>query len=286
MRDKIFKASVYIFTLLSMSLLIIIILFVYKQAHPFFMKYSLIEFFTGKDWNAMETRQSYQIFPILSASLYISILSCIISFPVALGISLYISFYASDKIRRALLWISTMLSGIPSIIYGFFALLVIVKGFEKFLKMAAGESVLAGAFILAIMILPFFVSGFVGSIDILKSEYLRDSESLGISKEYFIYKVVLRNMRFPIITGFLLALARAMGETMAIMMVIGNAPIMPKLLSKAQTIPSLIALEIGMSEVGSLHYSALFAAAFTLIFLVLIINIIFFIIVEKREKRL
>ena len=83
---------------------------------------------------------------------------------------------------------------------------------------------------------------------------------------------------FSIVTAFLLAFARATGETMAVMMVIGNSPLFPHLLTKAQTVPALIALEIGMSEVGSRHYSALFASAFVLLIAVLIINIIFFIL--------
>ena len=163
-------------------------------------------------------------------------------------------------------------------------MIIIVKNIEKIFKVSAGESVLAGSIILSIMILPYFVSNLIETIELIKKKYQRDSDALGISKEFFIRKVVLKKLHFSILTGFMISFSRAIGETMAVMMVIGNAPIFPKLLSKAQTIPSLIALEIGMSEVYSEHYFALFASGFILLILVLIINILLFIINRKSRN--
>ena len=177
-----------------------------------------------------------------------------------------------------------MVAGIPSIIYGFFGMIIIVKNLEKIFKISAGESVLAGSIILSIMILPYFVSNLVETIEIIKAKYKKDSDALGISKEYFIRKIVFKKLNYSILTGFMISFSRAIGETMAVMMVIGNAPIFPKLLSKAQTIPSLIALEIGMSEVYSEHYYALFASGFALLILVLIINIIIFLVNRKSRS--
>lgn len=283
MKNKVFKYTVYIFTLFTILLLLTLIVFLYKQSLPYFLKNSFLKFIFGRVWDATEVSGSFGIFNILLATVFISILACIISLPIAIGTALYLCFY-TKKSRVILIWLINILAGIPSIIYGFFGMIIIVKNIEKIFKVSAGESVLAGSIILSIMILPYFVSNLIETIGLIKKKYQRDSDALGISKEYFIRKVVLKKLHFSILTGFMISFSRAIGETMAVMMVIGNAPIFPKLLSKAQTIPSLIALEIGMSEVYSEHYYALFASGFILLILVLIINILLFIINRKSRN--
>lgn len=283
MKNKVFKYTVYLFTLFTILLLLTLIVFLYNQSLPFFLKNNFLKFIFGRIWDAREVSGSFGIFNILLASVFISILACIISLPIAIGTALYICFY-TKKSRVLLIWLINILAGIPSIIYGFFGMIIIVKNIEKIFKVSAGESILAGSIILSIMILPYFVSNLIETIELIKKEYQRDSDALGISKEYFIRKVVLKKLHFSILTGFMISFSRAIGETMAVMMVIGNAPIFPKLLSKAQTIPSLIALEIGMSEVYSEHYYALFASGFILLILVLIINILLFVINRKSKS--
>ncbi|MCE3020369.1 phosphate ABC transporter permease subunit PstC [Parvimonas micra] len=283
MKNKIFKNIVYIFTLFTILLLFTLIIFLYNQSLPFFLKNNFLNFIFGKVWDATEIYGSFGIFNILLASVLISILACIISLPIAIGTALFICFY-TNKSRVILMWLINILAGIPSIIYGFFGMIIIVKNLEKIFKISAGESVLAGSIILSIMILPYFVSNLVETIEIIKAKYKKDSDALGISKEYFIRKIVFKKLNYSILTGFMISFSRAIGETMAVMMVIGNAPIFPRLLSKAQTIPSLIALEIGMSEVYSEHYYALFASGFALLILVLIINIIIFLVNRKSRS--
>lgn len=283
MKNKVFKYTVYLFTLFTILLLMTLIVFLYNQSLPFFLKNNFLKFIFGRVWDATEVSGSFGIFNILLASVFISILACIISLPIAIGTALYLCFY-TKKSRVIFIWLINILAGIPSIIYGFFGMITIVKNIEKIFKVSAGESVLAGSIILSIMILPYFVSNLIETIELIKKKYQRDSDALGISKEYFIRKVVLKKLHFSILTGFMISFSRAIGETMAVMMVIGNAPIFPKLLSKAQTIPSLIALEIGMSEVYSEHYYALFASGFILLILVLIINILLFIINRKSRN--
>lgn len=283
MKNKIFKNTVYIFTLFTILLLFTLIVFLYNQSLPFFLKNNFLNFIFGKVWDATEIYGRFGIFNILLASVLISILACIISLPIAIGTALFICFY-TNKSRVILMWLINILAGIPSIIYGFFGMIIIVKNLEKIFKISAGESVLAGSIILSIMILPYFVSNLVETIEIIKAKYKKDSDALGISKEYFIRKIVLKKINYSILTGFMISFSRAIGETMAVMMVIGNAPIFPRLLSKAQTIPSLIALEIGMSEVYSEHYYALFASGFALLILVLIINIIIFLVNRKSRS--
>ena len=281
-KNNIFKTLVYIFAFFSIALLAILIGFMFKESLPFFKQYSVNKFLFGNTWDSMDG--SFGAFNIILASFYIELLSCVFSFPISYGLSLMIVFYTNEKVKTLVSWIIRILAGIPSIIYGFFGLFVIVKFFEKNFKMAAGESVFAGSVILSIMILPYFVEVLTETFEKIKQKYKRQSDCFGISKEYFIRKIVLKQSLRSAFSGFVLAFSRAIGETMAVMMVIGNAPIFPKFFSKAETIASLIALEVGMSEAGSLHYHALYASSFVLLVFVIILDVILFVTKKRTDN--
>ena len=281
-KNNIFKTLVYIFAFLSIALLMILIGFMFKESLPFFKQYSVNKFLFGNLWDSMDG--SFGAFNIILASFCIALLACAFSFPISYGLSLMIVFYTNNKVKTLVSWIIRILAGIPSIIYGFFGLFVIVKFFEKNFKMAAGESVFAGSVILSIMILPYFVEVLTETFEKIKQKYQRQSDCFGISKEYFIRKIVLKQSLRSAFSGFVLAFSRAIGETMAVMMVIGNAPILPKFFSKAETIASLIALEVGMSEAGSLHYHALYASSFVLLVFVIILDVILFVTKKRTDN--
>ena len=139
----------------------------------------------------------------------------------------------------------------------------IEKIFEAIIKILTLISLLLAAFIIififkeSVMMLPYMISTCSEAMEKAYRDYSEHSSALGVSKSYMIRHIILPGSRRSILAGTVLALGRGMGETMAVMMVIGNAPLMPRLLKKTQTIPSLIALEMGMAEVGSLHYHAL-----------------------------
>lgn len=281
-KNNIFKTLVYIFAFFSIALLVILIGFMFKESLPFFKQYSVNKFLFGNLWDSLDG--SFGALNIILASFYIALLACVFSFPVSYGLSLMIVFYTNNKVKTLVSWIIRILAGIPSIIYGFFGLFVIVKFFEKNFKMAAGESVFAGSVILSIMILPYFVEVLTETFEKIKQKYKRQSDCFGISKEYFIRKIVLKQSLRSAFSGFVLAFSRAIGETMAVMMVIGNAPIFPKFFSKAETIASLIALEVGMSEAGSLHYHALYASSFVLLVFVIILDVILFVTRKRTDN--
>lgn len=281
-KNNIFKTLVYIFAFFSIALLLILIGFMFKESLPFFKQYSVNKFLLGNLWDSMDG--SFGAFNIILASFYTALLACVFSFPISYGLSLMIVFYTNNKVKTLVSWIIRILAGIPSIIYGFFGLFVIVKFFEKNFEMAAGESVFAGSVILSIMILPYFVEVLTETFEKIKQKYKRQSDCFGISKEYFIRKIVLKQSLRSAFSGFVLAFSRAIGETMAVMMVIGNAPIFPKFFSKAETIASLIALEVGMSEAGSLHYHALYASSFVLLVFVIILDIILFVTKKRTDN--
>lgn len=279
-KENLFRICIKIITLLSFLILFSIIIFILKEALPLFKEVTIKEFLFGKNWRPYSSIHKMGIWNIIVATLYISIVGVVIALPIGVGSSIFLSCIVPKKIRELIKPMVDILAGIPSVIYGFIGLVVIVKIFER-LGRASGESVLAGGILLSIMVLPFMINVCVESMSKLYIKYESVSAVLGVSKQYFISELILPNSIKSIVLAVILSLGRALGETMAVMMVIGNAPIFPTLLGKAQTISSLIALEMGMVEMGSLHYNALFASGVVLMAMLLIINIVINIIHYK-----
>ena len=246
--DKIFDAVIKLLTIFSLLILIFIIIFILRESIVFFKEVSILKFITGRRWNPLKSPSNLSILNIILGTLYVSFIAIIIALPIGVGTGLLLSIYTNGKWKIITRGIIDILAGIPSVIYGFMGLLVIVKFFEAVLDFPTGESILAGGILLSVMVLPYIISTCLETMDNIYKENLSSSEALGTSKIYMARKVVLPESKKGIIAAVILALGRAMGETMAVMMVIGNTPIPPKLLGRAQTIPSLIALEMGMLE--------------------------------------
>lgn len=281
LEDRIFKYIVSFFAFFSVLILTFIVVFILRESILFFKEVPIIDFILGRKWNPLSSPDTLSIYPMILGTVYVSIIGIVIALPIGVGNAIVLSIYTDGEFKRIIRGVIDLLAGIPSVIYGFIGLLVVVKFFEVRFSFATGESVVAGGIVLSVMMLPFIISTCEESMEKIYKEYSIYSNALGVSKSYMIRKLVLPNSKRSILVSIVLALGRGMGETMAVMMVIGNAPIMPKLLGKAQTIPSLIALEMGMAEVGSLHYHALYASGFVLMMILLIINVILYIIKRK-----
>lgn len=284
LKEKVFKFVVKFLTLISLLLLAFIFVFIFKESFVFFKEVSIFKFISGRTWNPLGSPDKLSIFPIILGTIYVSLIGILIALPIGVGSAVVLSSYTNEKVKRVARSVIDILAGIPSVVYGFIGLLVLVKFFEVKFSFSSGESVLAGGVLLSIMMLPFIISTCDESMEKVYKEYHQYSSALGVSKSYMIRKIILPESRKSILASIVLALGRGMGETMAVMMVIGNAPIMPKLLKKCQTIPSLIALEMGMAEVGSLHYHALFASGFVLMIILFVINIVLYFIKKGMDN--
>ncbi|SHI96540.1 phosphate ABC transporter permease subunit PstC [Lutispora thermophila] len=282
--DKVSVFLVKVLTLFSLLLLSFIIIFIFKEGYTFFKEVPILKFITGTTWNPTGDPKKLSIFNIILGTLYVSIVAIVIALPIGIGCALLLSGYVKERPRLIIRGFIDIIAGIPSVIFGFIGLMVLVKFFEKAFGFASGESVLAGGILLAIMVLPYIISTCDETMDKLYRAYSPVAQAMGISKIYILRTIVLPQSLRGIAAAAVLAFGRAMGETMAVMMVIGNAPIMPKLLGKCQTIPSLIALEMGMAEVGSLHYHALFAAGFVLMAILLILNIALYYVKRSLDR--
>ena len=275
LENSLFLFVVYAFLFLSIGILSFFFLFLAKESLPLFESVSLPSFLFSSKWNPMAFTgtASFGIFHFLMGSISVSFLALLFSTLLSLGCSIFFAFYFWEKGRRILYPLLDLLSGIPSVVYGFIGLTV---GKPLFLKMgvSTGSCVLLAAALLSILIFPFMVDSITDSMVKLKAKYYLEARALGLSPIYIILRLILPSSLRSIFLAFLLGSGRALGETMAVMMVVGNANLFPKLLSKGETIASLIALEMGSAEYHSLHYHALYASGLVLLLLVALIHLL------------
>ena len=281
LESALFLFVVYAFLFLSIGILSFFFLFLAKESLPLFESVSLPSFLFSSKWNPMAFTgtASFGIFHFLMGSISVSFLALLFSTLLSLGCSIFFAFYFWERGRRILYPLLDLLSGIPSVVYGFIGLTV---GKPLFLKMgvSTGSCVLLAAVLLSILIFPFMVDSITDSMVKLKAKYFLEARALGLSPAYIILRLILPSSLRSIFLAFLLGSGRALGETMAVMMVVGNANLFPKLLSKGETIASLIALEMGSAEYHSLHYHALYASGLILLLLVALIHLL----VKMGEK--
>ena len=202
-----------------------------------------------------------------------SLFAILFALPFGLSVSIYMSEVANPKVRSWLKPIIELLSGIPSVVYGFFGLIVIVPLIQKLFDLPVGESGLAGSVVLAIMALPTIITVTEDAMKNCPRAMREASLALGASQWQTIYKVVIPYSISGITSGVVLGIGRAIGETMAVLMVTGNAAVIPTtILEPLRTIPATIAAELGEAPAGGPHYQALFMLGVVLFFITLIIN--------------
>ena len=284
-QDGLFRAVMGLFAFLTVLLLAFLIWFVFRESLPAIREVGLKELLSGDKWRPLiyTGQPSYGMRNMIASTLYVSALAVLFALVIGVGCALFLACRASEKQRTAIMPYIDLLASIPSVVYGFIGLYIVVKFFEK-LGRATGESILSGGMVRAVMILPYMISSCCDTMVRLYNRYEAASSGLGVSRWYMASQLVLPASTRGILISMALATGRAMGETMAVMMVMGNSLAFPKLLGKGETISALIAMEMGIAERGSTHYSALYTAGLTLMVLLFAINIIFELLKKKLAK--
>lgn len=285
LEDKLFRAVLGIFTTLTVLLLAFLIFFIFRESYPAIRDIGLKHLLMGDQWRPLiySGEPSFGMRNMILSTLYVAVLAVVFALIIGVGTALCLACAATDRQRMLVMPYIDLLASIPSVIYGFIGLYIVVKFFEK-LGRATGESILAGGIVLSVMILPYMVSSCCDTMVKLKNRYSTASSGLGVSRWYMASQLVLPASTRGILISMALATGRAMGETMAVMMVMGNSIAFPKLLGKGETISALIAMEMGIAEVGSTHYSALYTAGLVLMVLLFAINIVFELLKKKLAK--
>ncbi|MCU0348013.1 MAG: phosphate ABC transporter permease subunit PstC [Saprospiraceae bacterium] len=224
------------------------------------------------------------VMPLLLGTLLVSFFAIIIALPLGLAASIYLAEIADERIRKILKPVIELLAGIPSVVYGFFGLVVIVPLVQSTFNLPVGETALAGSIVLAIMALPTIITVSEDALRTTPRAMKEASLALGASQWQTIRLVTVPYAASGITAAAILGIGRAIGETMAALMVTGNSAIMPPtLLQPVRTIPATIAAELGEAPFGGLHFQALFALGCLLFIITLIINLLVERVSAKRN---
>jgi phosphate transport system permease protein len=238
-------------------------------------KITLASMFTGKDWYpTSEPSPQLGILAVILGTIWVSLGAMAIALPIGLSVAIFLAEVSTPNLRSVLKFVIEILAGIPSIVYGFFGLVILVPLVQKTFDLPVGETALTGAIILSIIALPTIISLSEDAIRSTPRELKESSLALGATHWQSIYKVVLPYSASGIASACILGVGRAMGETMAVLMVTGNSAIMPEtFLKPVRTITASIAAELGEAPQGGIHYQALFVMGSVLFVFTFFVNL-------------
>ncbi|MDV5105671.1 phosphate ABC transporter permease subunit PstC [Clostridium perfringens] len=267
--EKIFLISASVAVI---SLLLIIGFVFYKGLRPFIVEgYSFWDFIFGTQW--IPSANKYGILPMIVASLGATIGALLIGVPVGILTSIFIAEIAPKKIAKVMSGAVELLVGIPSVLYGVFGLAIIVPTIQDVFNLPKGQSLLAVIIVLAIMMLPTVITVSETAIRAVPNAYKEGSLALGASKTETIFKVIVPTAKSGIMTGVVLGIGRAIGETMAVILVAGNTPVIPSsIIDSVRPLTTNIALEMGYAF--GTHQEMLFATGVVLFTFILILNLV------------
>lgn len=276
--SKIFLLSAFISVI---SLLLIIGFVFYKGSIPFISKgYSFIAFLFGTEW--VPSADKFGILPMILASVYATLGSLIIGVPVGILTATFIVEVAPKSLSKIISPAVELLAGIPSVLYGIFGLAFLVPNIQKVFNLPKGQSLLAVIIVLAVMMLPTIITVSETAIRAVPKSYKEASLALGASKTQTTFNIVLPAAKSGILAAVVLGVGRAIGETMAVILVAGNSPAIPSsLMDSVRPLTTNIVLEMGYAF--GTHQEMLFATGIVLFIFIIILNLILSMISNKEE---
>ena len=277
-KENIMRIVFTLCALVSIAAVVIICLFMFVNASPAFKEIGVLNFLGGRVWKPLEG--SFGIFPMIVGSIYVTAGAIIIGVPIAIFCAVFLSCFCPAWLYKIIKPMTELLAGIPSIVYGFFGLTVIVPAMQK-LTGTGGKGIVTASLMLGIMILPTVIGVAESAIRAVPESYYEGSLALGATKEQSVFFAKLPAAKSGLFAGVILGIGRAIGETMAVVMIAGNQAVLPeKITDGIRTLTSNIVLEMAYADLG-LHRQALVATAVVLFVFILIINISFSLIKKK-----
>ena len=284
-KEIIIKILFLFLALASISALAFIVIFLFKESLPIFKKVSLKAFLFGKEWYPTDEPPAFGILSLIIGSLLVTFLSSLIAIPLGVFSAIYISELARPFIKEILKPVIELLAALPSVVIGLFGMTVIAPFLQEMFNLSTGLNAFNAALMLALMSIPTITSISEDALYSVPSRLREASFALGATKWETIYHVVVPAALSGIGTAIILGIARALGETMVVLMVAGGAAWIPEsIFDPVRPMPAAIAAEMGEAPVGSAHYHALFAIGLVLFFFTLGFNLIAYYIAQKYKK--
>ncbi len=265
----------------SILAVVLICLFIFVNGVPAIAKIGVFDFLLGEKWKPNDTPASYGILPMILGSIYITAGAVLVGVPIGLLTAIFMSRFCPKKLYGVFKPMINLLAGIPSIVYGFFGMIVIVPLVRQHIG-GDGNSILTASVLLGIMILPTVVGLSESSMNAVPSSYYEGALALGATHERAVATVIFPAARSGIMSSVILGIGRAIGETMAVIMVAGNQARMPKgILEGVRTLTANIVTEMGYA--ADLHYDALIGTGVVLFVFILILNICFSLLNKQKN---
>ncbi|MCX5836680.1 MAG: phosphate ABC transporter permease subunit PstC [Deltaproteobacteria bacterium] len=274
-REIIIKNIFAFFAFLSVLLLGLIVIFLFREGIPLFQQISVFKFIFGSAWYPTYDPPEYGIWPLIVGSLLVTLFSCLIAVPLGVMSAIYISEIAPAAIKEVLKSIIELLAGLPSVVLGFFGMVIVAPWLQETFDLPTGLNIINASVMLAIMAIPTISSISEDALYAVPREFKEASYALGATKFETIIKIIMPAALSGISTAVILGMARAIGETMVVLMVAGGAAAIPEsIFDSVRPMPASIAAEMGEAPFGSGHYHALFATGIVLFFVTLAFNLI------------
>lgn len=274
-KEIIIKYIFFLFALVSVIVLGLIVSSLFREGLPVFKSVSLKDFIFGMEWYPTYDPPSFGIFPLIFGSFIVTVLATVIAVPLGVLAAIYISEIAPQAIKESLKSVIELLAGLPSVVLGFFGMVIVAPWLQETFDLPTGLNIINASVILAIMAIPTISSISEDALYAVPNEFKEASYALGATKFETITKIILPAALSGISTAVMLGMARAIGETMVVLMVAGGAAAIPEsIFDSVRPMPASIAAEMGETPYGSPHYHALFAIGMVLFFLTLTFNLI------------
>ncbi|MGT2933325.1 phosphate ABC transporter permease subunit PstC [Streptococcus catagoni] len=271
-KEDFFRVIFFLSAAMAIVAILLICIFIFMNGLPFIAKHGIFNFLLGKDWSPSNTPASFGILPMILGSVSITIGAILIGVPTGIFTSVFMVYYCPKALYAFLKSAVNLMAAIPSIVYGFFGLQLLVPWIRSF--SGNGMSVLTASILLGIMILPTIISLTESAIRTVPASYYSGSLALGASHERTIFRVILPAASSGIFSAMILGIGRAIGETMAVILVAGNQPIIPSgIFEGTRTMTTNIVLE--MAYASGQHREALIATSAVLFVFILMINACF-----------
>lgn len=283
-KEFIIEKLIFICGITSIFFVILIFLFLLKEGLAVFRAVSPLKFLFGKNWYPISEPPQLGILPLILGSLLVTLGAAIISIPIGVACAIYIAEVAPLKIKEILKAGIELLAAIPSVVLGFIGMVTLVPWIKNIFGLPTGLTALSGSVMLAFMAMPTIVSIAEDALYSVPKSYKEGALALGATHWQAIYKVLVPAASSGILAAVMLGLGRVIGETMAVMMITGNAALLPhSILQPVRTLTATIAAEMGEAVVGSEHYFALFAVGMVLFVISFIINVTADLFLHKKR---
>ena len=269
-RESFMKAVFLIAACASILAVALICVFLFANGVPAMTEIGVFDFLLGQTWRP--GNDIYGIFPMILGSIYVTAGAIVVGVPIGLLTAIFMARFCPAKLYGILKPAVELLAGIPSVVYGFFGMVVIIPLVRQIFHLSTGDVMLTACLLLGIMILPTIITTSEAAIRAVPNSYYEGSLALGATHERSVFFAVLPAAKSGVLTGVVLGIGRAIGETMAVIMVAGNQPRMPEgLLKGVRTMTANIVLEMGYAS--GLHREALIATGVVLFVFILLINL-------------